>query len=107
MSFDQFKTTLQTQVQVNYEGHQWGHSVSAVRPSSTQTKHPAASDPPLVVSVDEARRLLSIGRTSIFDLIRTNELSSFKRGRRRLILRTSIEAFIERRVADERSGQPG
>lgn len=100
MSFNLIKTPLQAQVRVTYDGQHRGHSVSADKLSSAQANPLPASDPPIAVSVGEACRLLSIGRTSVFDLIRTKELSSFKRGRRRLILRSSIEAFVERRLGD-------
>ncbi|WP_082125089.1 helix-turn-helix domain-containing protein [Aurantiacibacter luteus] len=55
--------------------------------------------PPIAVGVAEAQRLLSVSRTTVFDLMRANELDTFRCGRRRLILLSSIHAYVERRVA--------
>jgi excisionase family DNA binding protein len=46
-------------------------------------------------SVEEAAELLSIKRDSLFELIRSNKLGSFKVGTRRLVAHRHLEAFIE------------
>ncbi len=48
----------------------------------------------LVFSVDEAAELLSIGRTTAFQLIADGRLGSLKVGHRRLVPRQDLEAFI-------------
>lgn len=48
----------------------------------------------LVYSVDEAAELLSIGRTTAFQLIADGRLTSFKIGHRRLVAYQDIESFI-------------
>lgn len=48
----------------------------------------------LVYSVTEAAEALSIGRTLVFQLLRTGELGSIKIGHRRLITRADLDAFI-------------
>lgn len=50
----------------------------------------------LLVSITDAGKALSLGRTSIYELIRSGELETRKMGRRRLITAASI-----RRLAGE------
>lgn len=57
---------------------------------------------PLTVSVNDAGRLLSLGRTSVFALIRSGELDTFKCGRRRLISRQSIIDYVSRGLSQNR-----
>lgn len=56
-------------------------------------------DPKFAYSIDEAAELLSIKRDSIYELIHTDQLGSFKIGSRRLIAHRHLEAFIESKVA--------
>jgi len=51
---------------------------------------------PLFVSITDTAKALSIGRTSVYELIRTNQLETRKMGRRRLVLVASL-----RRLAGE------
>jgi excisionase family DNA binding protein len=48
---------------------------------------------PLLVPVEEAARLLGIGRTATYGLIRSGRINSVKLGRRRLVSRASIHAL--------------
>ena len=48
----------------------------------------------LLLTVDEAGRRLSLGRTSVYALIRTGELPSVSVGRNRRIPATSLETFV-------------
>jgi excisionase family DNA binding protein len=48
----------------------------------------------LAFSTDEAADLLGISRELVFDLLRTGQLKSVKAGRRRLISRTNLDAFL-------------
>jgi len=41
------------------------------------------------------RKLGGLGRTRVFDLIRTGELASVKIGRRRFVPESAIQAYIE------------
>ena len=50
-------------------------------------------------SIEEAAELLSIKRDSLYELINTDQLGSFKVGARRLIARQQLEAFIASKVA--------
>ncbi|MGH1491807.1 MAG: helix-turn-helix domain-containing protein [Acidimicrobiales bacterium] len=56
-------------------------------------------DPKLAYSIEEAAELLSIKRDSIYELIHTDQLGSFKIGSRRLIARQHLEDFIAAKVA--------
>jgi excisionase family DNA binding protein len=48
----------------------------------------------LAFSPDEAAELLGISRELVHDLLRTGQLGSVKAGRRRLIARHHLEAFL-------------
>lgn len=49
----------------------------------------------LLVTIEEAARLLGIGRTTMFELIGRGEVKSVRLGRRRLIARRQLESFVE------------
>lgn len=53
-----------------------------------------AGEPRLAFSPDEAAELLGISRELIFDLLRTGQLKSVKAGRRRLISKANLDAFL-------------
>ncbi len=60
----------------------------------------------LLTDTDEARALLGgIGRTRLFEMLKTGELPSVKIGRRRMVLVSDIEAYVER-LRDEQVGAP-
>jgi excisionase family DNA binding protein len=49
---------------------------------------------PITVTVQDARRLLGLGNTSIWKLISAGKLQTVRIGKRRLILYESIEELI-------------
>ena len=51
---------------------------------------------PLLVSINEATKVLSLGRTSVYELIHTGELETRKMGRRRLVTVASIKRLAEK-----------
>ena len=51
---------------------------------------------PVTVSVEDAAMLLGIGRTVAYRLVNAGDLRSVKIGRRRLVVRSSIEEFVAR-----------
>lgn len=53
--------------------------------------------------ISQVASYLRCGRTQVFNLIRTGELASLKVGRRRLVPRDSILAYVDRL----RTVQPG
>jgi excisionase family DNA binding protein len=54
----------------------------------------------LLVTVDEAARRLSIGRSHIYEQIQRGTLRSIRIGRSRRILTRDLEEFIESRLGD-------
>ena len=57
----------------------------------------------LLVSVEQAASILGIGRTRTFELVMSQTITSVKIGRRRLVVRRSLEEFIQRLVAAQPS----
>ena len=49
---------------------------------------------PLALSINEAAKALSLGRTSIYSMIADGSLESFKLGRRTLIKTESIRRLV-------------
>lgn len=49
----------------------------------------------LVFNVVEAAVQLGVGRTTVYELIRSGELPSFKIGQRRLIAAKDLTAFVD------------
>ena len=60
-----------------------------------QNLHPE----PLVVQPRDACRLLSVGITRLYELLDAGELKSFKDGRSRKILLSSIRSYVEQKTA--------
>ena len=50
---------------------------------------------PLFVSINQTAKALSIGRTSVYELINSGELDTKKMGRRRLVTVASIKRLAE------------
>jgi excisionase family DNA binding protein len=62
---------------------------------------PPPSVAPLAVPPLEAARLLSLGMTKIYRLMRAGELVSYRDGRARRITTASIHEHISRRLAED------
>jgi hypothetical protein len=56
----------------------------------------ASQQPTLAVGVEEAARMTAHSRCGIYKAIGAAELKSFKRGRRRMILVSELELWINR-----------
>ena len=54
------------------------------------------SERPRLIPVEEAARLLGIGRSTAYDLIRAGRLRSVKIGKRRLVPAGAVDETIER-----------
>lgn len=52
------------------------------------------------LSPDQTAELLGLGRTTAYQLLRDGEIPSFKYGRRRIVARRDIEAWLERHRVD-------
>lgn len=55
---------------------------------------PLITEPPELLTVETATRLLNIGKSTTYDLIRAGRLRSVKIGRRRLVPREAIREMI-------------
>lgn len=69
----------------------------------TETKIPPAipgekSSSTELLTVDEACKQLRISRWSFYRLVNQRELATIQIGRRRLVPKTAVTAFIERRL---------
>jgi excisionase family DNA binding protein len=62
---------------------------------------------PIVASVNETMTALSIGREKIYQLLNSGELESYRDGGSRKILWRGIEAYVERRLAEEAKRRGG
>ena len=51
-------------------------------------------DPSLLLTVEESAILLRLGRTQTYELIMRGKIQSVKIGRRRLVVRDSLQDFI-------------
>jgi excisionase family DNA binding protein len=52
-----------------------------------------------LLPVESVMAQLSLGRSSVFDLISTNQLRSVKIGRRRLVPQVSVDEFVTNLLA--------
>jgi excisionase family DNA binding protein len=59
----------------------------------------------LLMTIPEAARTLSVGRTLMYELVRRAEIASVTIGRVRRIPRPALEAFVRRRVFGAADGQ--
>ena len=64
------------------------------------------ADEPLVVSPRRAQQMLDIGHSRLYELLSAKELRSFKDGKSRKIIVTSIKEYIERKLAASQGGEP-
>ena len=53
-----------------------------------------------ILTVDELIRWLRLGRTRTNELLRSSAIPSYKIGRRRLVRRADVEAWLEEHRAD-------
>lgn len=54
------------------------------------------SDARVLVSVEDAAAMLSLGRTVVYQLVRRNEIRSVKVGRSRRIVASSLHEYVSR-----------
>ena len=52
------------------------------------------NEPPRCLRVEDAARLLNVGRSTAYDLIRSGRLRSVKIGRRRLVPRDALDDLL-------------
>ena len=62
----------------------------------------AANDDKLVLTIEEAARLLKIGRTCAYEAARRGELPILRMGRRMLVPKAALERLLEGKTESER-----
>lgn len=65
-------------------------------------RHAPYPEPPVLVTVEEAARRLSIGRTSAYMLVLSGELKSVKIGRTRRVIVASLQEYIAKLLEREK-----
>lgn len=65
----------------------------------TEAEQPKAAVEPLLVRVEEAARLLSLSRSTIYEMMDTGELTSIRRGTARRIPVAALREWIARQTA--------
>lgn len=58
----------------------------------------------ILLSVDEAAALMSLGRSAMYDLVRRNEIVSIKVGRMRRIPWVALQNFVTQQIAINERG---
>lgn len=66
--------------------------------SNNDRRDASGSLRPLTLDIKRTGRLLSLGRTKVFQLLATGELTKVKIGRRTLVTAESIEALVARSI---------
>jgi excisionase family DNA binding protein len=62
---------------------------------------PSDNMPPLLLRPEQVARVLNIGRSKVFDLIRSGELRSVKAGGSRRVSATAVREYVARLEAAE------
>jgi excisionase family DNA binding protein len=62
---------------------------------------PAGRPVKQLYSTEEAAEFLGIGRTFLFRLLATDQIESFKIGRKRKITREALDAYVQRLLHDQ------
>lgn len=68
-------------------------------PPAPAAAEPAAMDQPLLFTVEDAARMLAVGKSTINELIARREIQSVKIGTSRRLTRTGIEAYVRTLLA--------
>lgn len=58
----------------------------------------------LLLTIEEAATVMSLGRTLLYDLVRRNEITSIKVGRSRRIPVSVLRAYVSERLAFVQKG---
>jgi excisionase family DNA binding protein len=72
-----------------------------LRITSAQRWRKFMESKPILVSVVEASRLLSIGRTAAWDLVRKRKIRSVKIGRTRRVPVEAIQEYVQRLMDED------
>lgn len=56
---------------------------------------------PICVKINDAARMIGVGRTKLYDLIATNQIEVVKLGKSTLVTTASLRALVKRLQASE------
>lgn len=87
-----------TGARVRRHGSQVALARGGIRVTATYLEPPVTDDR-ILLSVDDAARVMGIGRSLVYELMSTGKLGSVKIATRRLVPRQSIVEFIEQQNA--------
>ncbi|SDP78407.1 DNA binding domain-containing protein, excisionase family [Actinopolyspora xinjiangensis] len=62
---------------------------------------PTTNQPRTLLTVEQAAHRLAIGRTHMFQLLRTGEVTSVRIGRARRIPTEALDAYVDRLTAEQ------
>jgi excisionase family DNA binding protein len=91
--------------QMNYSQQKGGHTfvkgrrICHISPEGTAFEGPTAREDPNIqpkaLSIEHACRVSGLGKTKLYELIGAGTLKSRKAGRRRLVLLTDLNEFLQ------------
>ena len=61
------------------------------------------NNPPLLVSINEAARIVGLGRSKFYTIIKQNELRLIKVGARSLVAMSDLQRFVEEKIEASKS----
>lgn len=67
-----------------------------------QTTYHSVADLPLVMCVEDLMPVLSIGRNTAYELVRSGQITSFRIGRQLRITKDAVAAYLNRCLTDDR-----
>ncbi len=77
-----------------------------MRTPDKPSRRPDPPETPLLISVPEAARLLGVGTTFGWTLVRRGEIPTVKLGRRVLVPRAAVEQLVVADQAQQRASGP-
>lgn len=76
------------------------HPTPDTGPGSNLSLRTAAPESKILLTVEEAADRLSLGRTSVFALVKNGEIRSVKVGKARRIVAASLHDYVATKLAD-------
>lgn len=76
------------------------HLTPGTGPGSNRTAQITTPEGKILLTVEEAAERLSLGRTSVFALIKSGEIRSVKVGKARRIVADSLHTWVADKLAD-------
>jgi len=70
--------------------------VAHMNPTDTAIEQAGAELAPLLLPITPAANHIAVGRSTLYELIAAGEIESVHIGRRHLVVRSSLDAYVER-----------